>query len=870
LDKTQHLALARLALSRNIVTLGSYSQVVVRLMSGGESPPLEDLWRGIISDVQLEELKKAASIGSTETMSPFGNSPMTEGAYRIQGTPVHPSVIHEHEGVVTEVTSNEKFPPRPKTQTGNMDFPDGRYRLMDEIGRGGMGTVQLAFDQAMEREVALKTLRPERQADPAAQRVFWAEAKVTGQLEHPQIVPVHDMGILPSGQLYYSMKRVRGIDLSKIIISLIRQNDPNLAKKYTLYRMLSLFVQACQGIAYAHAQGVLHRDLKPANLMFGDFGEVLVLDWGLAIRYTNLSEVERRRQLGRAVGTPGYMSPEQAKGEIDKMGPASDVFSLGAVLYEILTLTPVVQMDDPKTVIRRLTREPIEPPRKRSPERQIPGALEALCLWALEKRVEDRPRSASEFAEELQSFLEGAKERARRREEASSRETQGKELSQRYHELQERAGRLRTEASLLSLSIDPLASPQEKQSLWQKEDMAKQIEAEEGQVFGEAVRMLSQALSHDPEHKPTRIALAELYLSRLSSIEARGGSEEEVRLLRQLASTYDDGRFAAQLSGDGSLTLSCNPGTAQASLYRYEEENRVLRPKPLEEMGQVPISAKTLPMGSYAVVLRNRGMAPAAIPFHVGRCEQVDIAIRLHRTDRVVPGFAYIPGGLFFAQSTQTPGELQDFCIQVLPVTFGEYEIMLTELQSDAPRYVPRLGNTVLCSRGTNGRYFADPELIRAAALCDLPKGPVSSLPVFGVSFEDASMFAEWRSSKDGIRYRLPSALEWEKSARGADDRIYPWGNYFDLSFCKHRYSRHNAFSPEPVGSFPTDESPYGVKDCAGGVSEWVMDGPSRDWRYVRGGAWDEGTDACRVSYRNSFPMDGRFRGIGFRLAYSL
>ena len=275
-------------------------------------------------------------------------------------------------------------------------------------------------------------------------------------------------------------------------------------------------------------------------------------------------------------------------------------------------------------------------------------------------------------------------------------------------------------------------------------------------------------------------------------------------------------------------------------------------------------------MGSYAVVLRHRGMAPAAVPFHVGRCEQLDISVRLHRTERVIPGFSYIPGGLFYAQSTQTPGELQDFCVQVLPVTFAEYAAMLFELGDSAERHLPRLGNAPLFFVDDNGQYRPDLDMLCAGALCDTPPGDLSALPVFGVSFEDASMYAEWRSSKENLQLRLPSALEWEKAARGADNRLYPWGSYFDPSFCKYRYARRDGFYPEPVGSFSTDESPYGVKDCAGGVSEWVMDGPSRERRYVRGGAWDEGLDACRLSYRNSFLAEGRFRGVGFRLAYSL
>ena len=259
-----------------------------------------------------------------------------------QGAPVYAHVHEDHE-VITAISTD----PRKVADAEAATPAPERYHIIEDIGRGGMGFVRLAYDHSLSREVALKTLRPERASDSLAQEVFLAEARVTGQLEHPQIVPVHDLGVLPSGELYYTMKRVRGTDLSRIINGLIRNQDPELSKRYTLYRLVSIFVQTCQGIAYAHAQGVLHRDIKPANIMVGDFAEVLVLDWGLALRYTAITEADRRRQTGRAVGTPGYMAPEQAAGELDRMGPTADVFSLGSVLYELLTLTPLVAQDNP-------------------------------------------------------------------------------------------------------------------------------------------------------------------------------------------------------------------------------------------------------------------------------------------------------------------------------------------------------------------------------------------------------------------------------------------------------------------------------------------------------------------------------------------
>jgi serine/threonine-protein kinase len=873
-DKARHLALARLALARGIVNLEGYSQAVIRLMNAQGAPSLEELWEGVATEAQIEDLRKAASVGDGETMSGFfqpdeGNTTsQLTGTFR-GGAPV--SAPLEDPEVITAISLD----PRKTTDAEAATPAQERYHFVEDIGRGGMGFVRLAYDHSLSREVALKTLRPERAADSLAQEVFLAEARVTGQLEHPQIVPVHDLGVLPSGELYYTMKRVRGTDLSRIINGLIRNQDPELSKRFTLYRLVSIFVQACQGIAYAHAQGVLHRDIKPANIMVGDFAEVLVLDWGLALRYTAISEAERRRQTGRAVGTPGYMAPEQAAGELDKMGPPADVFSLGAVLYELLTLTPLVAQDNPRAVIRRIAKDAFEPPRRRAPERSIPGALEALCMWALEKRPEDRPRNAAELAEELIAFQEGSKERARKREEATQRETQGRALAQQYRSLHDEALRTGAEAEAALEAIDPLAPPEEKRLLWQKADEARALEAEENRVFSEAVRMFSQALSHDPEHRSSRSALAELYLARLMAIEERGGSPEEVELMRQLAATYDDGRLAARLSGDGAITLLSDPSGAQATLYRYEERDRVLRPIPLEDLGGTPIASRALPMGSYLVSFRSRGSAPAVVPFRLDRCSHLELKVRMHRAERVIPGFAYIPGGAFWAHGgnsrPQSVEALDGFCMQVLPITLGEYLEFLSALGTDAEPHFPRRGGSPFIRRAPDGALqLNETALFLEANPAEWLSGTLERLPIFGVSSEDALAYAAWRSAREGVELRLPTALEWEKAARGTDGRLYPWGNSFDPTFCKHRDARREGIFPEPVGSFPLDESPYGVRDCAGGVAEWMFDGPTPERRYARGGSWDGGLDACRLTHRTSLLSQGRYRGVGFRLVYAL
>ena len=190
------------------------------------------------------------------------------------------------------------------------DFEGTRYRLVKELGRGGMGVVYLAEDSLLERKVAIKVFHLDDASEDLAERMRH-EARTLARLEHPNIVPVYDFGELAGGRLYYSMKYVEGSRLDE-------------QRGETLPRKLRLFESICEAVAYAHARGVVHRDLKPANIMIGAFGEVLVMDWGLA-------QLQAEAGAGRVVGTPEFMAPEQARGDV-QVDARADIFSLGRIL----------------------------------------------------------------------------------------------------------------------------------------------------------------------------------------------------------------------------------------------------------------------------------------------------------------------------------------------------------------------------------------------------------------------------------------------------------------------------------------------------------------------------------------------------------
>jgi tRNA A-37 threonylcarbamoyl transferase component Bud32 len=290
----------------------------------------------------------------------------------------------------------------------------GRYLLHRLHGEGGLGQVWLALDQDLNREVALKALHPQLAGNRAARQRFLREAQVTGQLEHPNIVPVYELSLRPEdGQPFYTMHFVRGQTLRSAVREYHRKRRAGRADPLALPRFLAAFISVCQAIRFAHARGVVHRDLKPDNVMLGSFGEVIVLDWGLARPVEQLSakgagiEITPAARIdttpGCVLGTPAYMAPEQAQGRLDLIDARTDVYGLGTILFEILTGQPPWTGADPAEVVRRIIAEP--GPRPRSVEPSIPPALDAICARAMARERDNRYPCVDDLTEDVQRFL---------------------------------------------------------------------------------------------------------------------------------------------------------------------------------------------------------------------------------------------------------------------------------------------------------------------------------------------------------------------------------------------------------------------------------------------------------------------------------
>jgi tetratricopeptide (TPR) repeat protein/tRNA A-37 threonylcarbamoyl transferase component Bud32 len=303
------------------------------------------------------------------------------------------------------------------------DLGRQRYRPLHFHAKGGLGEVLVAADEELHREVALKVIQQQYRNDPESRRSFLREAEITARLEHPGVVPVHGLVEGDDGQPCYAMRFIRGETLGDAIKAFHEADrkpgrDPG-ERSLALRQLLGRFVAVCNTVAYAHSRGVIHRDLKPSNIMLGKYGETLVVDWGLAkpfetpplnrsrdeevLALTPATDAEGATRTGDVKGTPAYMSPEQAVGRVHELGPSSDIYSLGATLYVLLTGQAPVRGGNKREVLEKACRADFPPPRLVKPA--VPCALEAICLKAMEAEPARRHDSALSLADDVEKWL---------------------------------------------------------------------------------------------------------------------------------------------------------------------------------------------------------------------------------------------------------------------------------------------------------------------------------------------------------------------------------------------------------------------------------------------------------------------------------
>ena len=745
-------------------------------------------------------------------------------------------------GTVASVDGGESTPPRSGAWSA---ASDDRYEIGELLGKGLQGEVLRAFDRVLERDVAMKIIRGGESLDVGAVSRFVAEARLMAQIAHPHIMPVFDAGAVKDGRPFYTMPLLKHRTLAEHLQELARR------PQVPLVRLMRHFANACMAVHAAHERGVIHRDLKPQNMILGPTSDLLVTDFGLArIGPSPLT------QPGTMVGTPLYMSPEQARGEA-QVDSLADVYSLGAVLYELLTFERPIEMPSlPQQLVALLHDRPT-PPSERVKGRAIPVDLSNLAMQCLEKDSKDRPPSAAALVDRIEGWLDGRFEEERRQAEAERRIGEAREGWRSAQALTRTVARERLELARRRRDVPPHGSLDDKGALWDLEEDLARIETQRDDAEEAAIVALDAALKAVPDHPVARDEWVALQLERRARYLTLGFEGDARRAARHAIRVGGD-EVRRRLERPARLQIdSAMPATVE----RYEHRHGRLISRALGPLH----ATREVTAGSYR--LRLEGDQVSYLPFVARPGETVQLKVSV--PGAIPSGFAWIHAGpaqlggddAGEIRSVEVPG----FALARAPVTCGDYLEWLSALADpmDALLRGPR-------ATAEGGPYWkivdgqvAIPEEDEDGDSWD------PSFPVFGISAHDAEAFIAWRTARDGVPYRLPTDVEWERAARGADGRVHPWGERFDPALCKMRGSRPGQPRPEPIGAFPTDVSPFGIIDMAGGIAEWTaslyLDDPR--FRCIKGGAWSSRAHRCAASFRGSMDVAHVSADLGFRLA---
>jgi formylglycine-generating enzyme required for sulfatase activity len=723
----------------------------------------------------------------------------------------------------------------PAEEGARSELALGRYGDQGALGEGGMGEVRRVLDPILERSLALKAIHPRLGGNETAQERFVAEARLTARLQHPGILPVHELGWLPDGRPYFTLQEVRGQTLRALLGATHRRE----AAALTIRQLVEAVRRAAEAVGYAHAQGVVHRDLKPDNVMRGPFGEVWVLDWGIA---------QQLPAAGRIEGTAAYMAPEQARGE--PVGPTADVFSLGATLYEVLAGAPPQPGGRGALSLAAKGTRPAAPSERG--DLDLGAEFDEICLRALSPEPELRQADAGAFAAELGEVLDGV----RRRETALGLVASADAARERADELRQQSLRLAARGRARLASLPAGAPEEERWEGWQDQDRADALLVEADTEDAEADRLLQGALTHASDLEEAHARLASRYLALHRLAEQQGRRAEAART-EVLLRAHGSARHRAYLSGTGALSLVTEPEGAEIVLYRLQERHRRLVPAEMGPLGRTPLEAAPLASGSWLVSLRAPGRREVLYPVHLERGEHWDgiapgdsepVPVYLPGEDELGPEDCYVPAGWFIAgRDLEMDAEVfrvprqrvwcPPFVVRRFVVTNAEYVGFLNELAErsslqEALRRAPAppgpRGERTAYARRADGRFALGPD-----AEGDVWQG---DWPVVLIDWDDARAFAEAAAAREGLPWRLGWELEWEKAARGVDGRVYPWGQAFCDTWCGHRDQVRGSSALAPVTHWPMDVSVYGVRGCAGNVCEWVADAEPSAFARVEGG----------------------------------
>ena len=802
-----------------------------------------------------------------------------------------------------------------------------RYTRLECLGRGGMGEVYRVYDKNLRRYVAMKTIQADLITNPAIVSRFIDEAQVIAQLQHPNIIPIYDFGETKEGELFYTMVEVKGFHLDHVIQAVHHAIDKQSWSKtkdgWTFHRLISVFLRTCEAVAFAHDMGVLHRDLKPKNIMIASFDAVFVMDWGIAkvlgTEEQRIIETERSKhhhhqtRFGQITGTPAYMSPEQARGETSTLSIRSDIYSLGAMLHEILFGCPPYSgknimsqiRDRAPTLIQHYIKDTQSTQSENLPFRKelldlppLPKELITACEKALAYEPDHRFSSVTDLALVVRAWLEGSLNREKALgivEEALNKDNETSRL-------QQQADFLYQESQQLLRGINPWESEDKKQQAWEKEDQANLLYEEITLIEAQREQLLQAALTHKANLPEAHTALAHYYQTQHKN--QNGGVEQkkiELRLLQHTKALPSQNnqrkQFLTYLKGEGNISLETNPTHAEIWIQSYELQNRRLVLGEASLLGMTPLIQVPLAMGSYRLTLKKQGFDDVYYPVNIARedhwnscLQEVSVPVWLPPKDTMSEDLCYVPAGWYESggdlevETSLTKRQiwLDGFFMKRFPVTMREYIEFLNDMIDMG--HVKEAHNAIPKERDSD-RLLLDYKDGKFQIEADK-----KNLPVHSIDWHSAQRYTQWYSKKVGQLWRLPSEFEWEKAARGVDGRFFPWGNFADPSWGCMRDSHQGSRNVSSIETFPVDESPYGVRGLAGNIIDWtsslyqktgtqiqngcVVDAQENvqvDSEMVyKGGCWYFGSRFMRAADRHSMSANHRGNLIGFRMVCSL
>lgn len=772
------------------------------------------------------------------------------------------------------------------------EFFARRYRILGDIKMGGMGAILRAEDLDVGREVAIKIIRDQRavlagkrsaRVPPKVLARFLNEAKITGQLEHPAIVPVHEIGVDDQGRAFFTMKLVRGRELGEVF-DLTR--DPKSG--WTQTRALDLLLRVCEALAYAHDKGVVHRDLKPANIMVGGVGEVYVMDWGIAkkamlpgVLTDEPAESPTERRLdtnlsedGKALGTPSYMPPEQARGDRQSMGPQSDVYAVGAMLYHLLAGRPPFQRQGESSTPTMIRDRLLGWELDSLPNEGVPAELQSICLKAMAPEPMARYDDMRELAADLRAYLEGRVVHAHqvgRWAELTKWVTRNKAVCAL-------AG---TTGAAVLLGLSAFA--------WSQAQARRRIELESDvyrvpYLLAEARDKLWPSSTAIVPEMQRWMADANNVLSRSSEHTAMAAEVGREAPLRKTAHNLN--------AGFAELTDACKDMRERIDLSTYVDRRHVATDVDVWSRAIADIAdTEHSPCYGGLRISAQEGLVPAGKDPCSGLWEFADLrtgtpAIRgsdgeLRRNGDSSVTFVLIPGGTYWmgSQNNDPMGinyDPQSNAIEhpVHPVTVKPF--FLSKYEMTQGQYI----------RVTN----ANPSVFRVGVVVDGREISMSN-PVEGVTW------TECVSALKRIDFRLPTEDEWEYGARAGSSTAWWFGqtpagldnvaNVADQIALQFEVRKevdivlNDGFGHHaPVGSFAPNA--FGLYDTIGNVAEWVLDcyrdnysrplhnydaGAPCLMRVSRGGSYFFSSEQGRSAWRDDYLAEGRNGTLGFRPA---